>query len=226
MPIPVRLRVRYSNIDGLKQVPQILSKNLRGGLTGLGKILQDASIRRMREFKGDEKKSLRVEVKGRILDLRLHVYSVLIQAFIDALGRKPGEKFPPYGPGSKIFKWARIRFKEGQSFSIGRNKRVISHLSRRPNQQRRNAGIRGPQFKRNEKGKITKVAKTTLTSAERKQVNDSHTKRMAFLAARSVYERGIKPSHWNKKALEANKGRIILEIRNALVRSVNEINRT
>lgn len=217
MPFALSFRVKYHNTKGLADAPKILGRNLRGGLEGLGKRLRTSAQSRMRRDRGDEEKSLRVEVKSQGANAQLTVYSTLVQAFVDAYGMSRG-KFPPFQVGTPLYRWAERRASGIQSKTVkleGSSERGLSHLSRKPR-----------VAKTTTKAKRTKRPKgVTLNSGQRRRAKNSDAKRIAFLAARTIYEKGIRPTHWNTKALDANKARIMQEIRNALSRSAAEINR-
>jgi len=222
----IRFTLRYRKLDGLKNAQRILTRNLKGGLEGLGRLLTIAAQKRMRRATGQGQRSLQVVIKrGSGLGMRMDVVSNELQAIVDAMGM-PAGKFPPFGPGSKMFRWA-ANHKRASGVKIQRPQKTISHLSRQPNQKPKNLGRRGARYVKNEKGPgFIKMTKVQMTSDQRKAARNQNVKRRAFLVARSIYERGIAPSHWNKKALDTNRGRIIREISNALIRGVNEINRT
>jgi hypothetical protein len=93
---------------------------------------------------------------------------------------------------------------------VQKGERGLSHVkSRRPRKVQR----------------VTKARQTPLTKRERTRAKDASADNIAFLAARSIFEHGIRPTHWNKEALDANKAQIIRDVTNALKRAANEINR-
>jgi hypothetical protein len=220
MPIPLRITAT-AHTQGLKDAARILGRNLKGGLEGLGKRLRASAAARMRRDTGGERRSLTIEVRGRDLNYELTVYSTLLRAFVDALGMRRGV-FIPYGPGSRIYRWAARRYREGAGLDpakkgqgAGRRRapRTVSHLTRRPRSSRR-------------KSRVTPVTAARTGTQARRTKRERAIHRLAFLAARSIFEHGIVGLAWHRKALEANKARIILDVRNALVRGVQEINRT
>lgn len=215
MPIPIRITAT-AHTTGLKDAERILARNLRGGLEGLGKRLRNSAQSRMRRDLGGERKSLTIQVRGRGLDQQLLVFSTLVRAFVDALGMRRGV-FIPFGPGSRLYRWASRKLATGllpEKKMMGRGQRAVprtvSHLTRRPRATR--------------PSRVTQRAQ--VGTGVRRSKRDRAVARLAYLAARSIYERGIVGLAWNRKALEANKARIILDVRNALVRGVQEINRT
>jgi len=219
MPFAIGFRLIAHKDQGLKNALPILARNLRGGMEGLGKRLKASAETRMRRDRGDSQKSLRIEVKTQQANIQLTVYSTLVQAFVDAYGMGRG-KFPPFGVGSNIYKWAERKAAGNESKKVrleGSNERVLSSLTRRPR-----ARTARPLAKVN---RIKRTKNVTLNSDQRRRAKKKDAKRLAFLAARVVFERGIRPTHWNKKALDANQARILQEIRNALSRAATEISR-
>lgn len=206
---------RHSNLRGLEKAEMILSKNLRRGLEGLGKNLARSARSRMREDLGHAKKSLKIRVKGRGIDLDLFVYSTLIQAVVDARGLAPGKAFPPFGPNTRIYNWTARRMKQGFRRSVNStSRRRVSHIaSRRP---------RDPQLSR-----VNPVDKPKRAVGRARQVQKrrENLQRMAFLVARKIYENGIKASNWDRETLKANRKLIRRAVNNAIARAVNEINR-
>ena len=213
MPIPLHFRLLSKNLSGLANAQKIFAKNLKGSLIGLGKNLRSSAQARMRRDTGDESKSLIIKVVGRnsSLPTGVEVYSTLVQAFVDAYGMRRG-KLVPYRRGTKLYFWALRRSRGIESKPVQqrpRRKRKVSHLSRRPKADTtKGAGGR-------RRGKTQKISGQGNRRADK----------LAFLTARAIFEHGIRPTHWNKKALDANKQNIIRQLKNALARTVNEINR-
>lgn len=214
MPLPIRFRLVAHKDTGLRNAREILIRNMRGGLEALGKRLRTSARSRMREDTERSKNSLKIEVKGLGLGLRLEVFSTLVQAFVDAFGMRAG-RFPPYRKGSRIYKWAERKSKGYLSADVIRvkAKQAISHLSRRP------AKVK------------SRLKRVKNVSSGRNRVSSTRTARersiekQAFLVARHIYERGIRATHWNQKALDANKKAIVRELSNALSRAAHEISR-
>lgn len=219
MGLPIRFRVLTFNDSGLKNAPKILADSMRGSLEGIGKRLRASAQSRMREDRGVTKKSLRIVVKGSGLGLRLEVFSVLVQAFVDAYGIDRGRLFPPFNRASKLHAWALRKARGIESKRVpgaAKGSREISHLkSRRPKRPLATAKVSRVKKKRN----------VPLTAAVRNKSLMRDADRIAFLAARSIYEKGIRATHWNKKALDANRQLIIRDLKNGLLRAVNRINR-
>lgn len=210
MPLPVGFRLLAHKNKGLKDAPKFLINNLRGTLEGLGKRLRSSAQSRMRKDTGRERDSLKIEVRGTGKSIGVTVYSTLVQAFVDAYGR-PAGKFPPFRKGSRLYKWAERRYKGYRSLRVAKKAdRVASSLTRKPKGAKR--------IKRIKKG-------GPVVAMSRKNARERSIEKMAFLAARHIFERGIRPTHWNRKALEANKSRIIRDLKDALKRTVNQINR-
>lgn len=205
-----------TNITGLKKFPQVLSKNIRKGLFAVGKRFVISSQARMREDTKTAKRSLKIVVKGSGLDLGVLVFSSKVQAIVDAVGLPRGT-FPPFGEGSRIMRWAK-RKALSQSPRVKRYavpKRTLFQLNR--------------NFERRQK--LKKIDRVKKFNAPRRPGNkriraqNNAARRMAFLAARTIFRRGIRATHWNRKALEANKSSITREIQNSIVRAMAEVGR-
>lgn len=209
----VGFRTVWYKDDGLRRAPVILAKHLRGILEGIGKRLTRSSVARMREDLGSEKKSLRIKVTGSGLNLELRVISELAQAFVDAYGLKRGT-FPPYQPGSRLYAWALRKEKTWEvKKTVPRPKGTKVKSTKRV---KRVTKVKGNK-------RIYTHARIRPTS--RKNLQNSGVRRIAFLVARAIYKRGIKPNHWNTRALEANRQQIIRDLQNGLERAAREINR-
>lgn len=214
MPIPVYFTLLNYNDSGIKNAIPIIRRNVAGTLQSLGKTLKESAQRNMRRDKGDEQRSLRVMFKASGLDMSILVYSVLTHAFVDALGLAPGT-FPNSRRLSPLWNWAKRKYKGIESkevrYARGRPKKRLEH--------------------RNRVGKAKRINRKSSKNAPRPTIkNLSKAKardidRLAFVFARLIYERGIRPTQWNKKALDQNRGAIMRDIKDALDRSVNEINR-
>lgn len=212
----VGFRRLYSNLNGLNNAPMILGKHLKGSLEGIGKRLVVAGRSRMRKSSGEAQRSLTSVVTGRGLNYTLDVYSTLIQAFIDAYGLRPGT-FPSFGRGSRIYRWAervsKTKYKRREVETGEFRKRKVG----RPKKQNR-FSVRKPR-------KVAKVGNKPIPRTGRNKMRDASVRRFAYMAARSIFTNGIKPTYWNEKALNVNRGRIELDLRNGIRRAVNEINR-
>lgn len=217
----MRLRFRTiahkTNLNGLKQARPILQRNMRLGLTRIGGLFQKGAVSRMRKDTGESIKSLQIVVRGKGLDLGVLVFSEKIQALIDAQGLPRGI-FPPFGEGTPLYRWAqrKIRSNPSKRVKLGAvPKRSLFQLNK--NYLRR-------QRLRN----VTKVKKVRVGRRRRsEQVTglDNQGKRLAFIVARVIYRKGIRATHWNTKALQANKNKAIAYISYAIQRSITEMRR-
>lgn len=203
----IRFNVRYKK-QGLQKAPQILAKNLRSGLGAIGKRLRTASQKRMRRDTGEAQKSLVYRVYTDESKFTLLVFSTVVQAFVDAYGLRRGV-FPNFRVGSKLYKWVTRKMqgkasREVKTFEVPKRKR--SYRNRK-------------QVRRVKK--VTTIK--TVNTRNRNRAKERDIKRMTFLVARSIFRNGIKATHWNRRALEANKRMISRELRNAISRTVNEL---
>lgn len=243
------MRVRLyatSNTRALRRARQTVAQSLDNGLAGLGKVLVPAVQGRMREFEGREKKSVRYVVEGRgranSWARLLVVFSTVVQAFVDELGLKPGT-FPPWDVGTKLFRYVRRRGltlsrprEEHHNFGVNRAKRKISHVrSRAPRghwsrtlrgtrRGRQYAQRSGEQLKR-PLARRSRAQRAALRTNARRRARQNETRRMAFLVARAIFERGIKAGRPFARTLEANRARALQAVQNAVTRAVNKINR-
>lgn len=201
--------------DGLTKAPTIFSRNFKGGLLAVGKRLRASAISRMRKDTGEAQKNLRIRVTAAGLNMNVVVFATVIQAFIDAYGLRRGV-FPPFGINSRIYAWAkrrerRVPIKTVKTFA------VPAGPAERPIPKRR-------KLKRVKR--IKKVqGQRTVARKGRARARETNIRRMSFLIARAVFRHGIKGTLWHKRALEANRDRIVREMSNALARSVNELKR-
>ena len=199
--------------EGLYKVPRILSKHLKVGLLTVGKRLAKSAQSRMRKDTGKERDSLKIEVKGRGTQLKLTVYSTLIQAKVDARGLPVGI-FPPFAPGSNLYKWARrkVSGRASQRVEIKGTvpKMTKKQISQRNKQRSKIKYIRPIQLTEKPRGKRTRAL-------------NRNAGRFAFVTARKIFRQGIRGTKWNKRALEANRTRIIREMKNALSRAIQEM---
>jgi hypothetical protein len=232
MALPV-LRMRATiHGTGLKDARTIMTTALIGGLEGIGKILIPAIQGRMREFKGSEKRNLTYSIAGKGLNKSLDVYGTLIQTFIDELGLKPGT-FAPWDVNTLIFAYVRRKGlasrpeSERHNAGVKRQARKVFHVRQTTNARRgrryRQAGqgqLKRPLARRS--GKQLRE----LRHNARKRARDNSTRRIAFLVARAIYERGIRANAPFARTLEAYRARIIREVGNAFIRAVNKMNRT
>ena len=216
--ISIRFRLLAHKDSGLRRAPEILSRNLTSGLEGLGKRLRASAEARMREDTRAEIKSLRILVRSRGMNKSLEVSTDVIRAFVDAYGLKPGT-FPNTRVGSPLYRWADRKARGIESKRVVLESHgVVAVKAHKSRTSRRAKAVKSP--KRIGKGKSVR-----LNAGQRQAAKNRNAGRLAFLAARSIFERGIQPTYWNSKALEANRSRIISDIKNALSRAAVEINR-
>lgn len=228
MPFPLTLRITRKG--NLAQASQILVRETTNTLESLGRDLQHAARENVRIFAGHERRNIKWRVTGRGLNKLLEVFGDLLQTVVDELGLPPGV-FQPFGPGSRIFNYVRrkaldkiIERKQMHNYGKKRARRKVSHVySRRPGPRFRHSGSeRGPT--RNvapvKRGGVKRVAREAHASPRERRLT-----RIAFLIARSIFERGIRAGHPFERTLEQNRVKIIREIGNAFTRAVAEINR-
>lgn len=207
--INVKFRQKAFKIRGLKNANQILSKHMRGGLSGIGRRLKATAPRFMRKDQGTAQRSLQIKTTGTFENARVEVFSTIIQAIIDAYGLRRGVH-APYAPGSRLYRWASRKLDGRVSRTVNPAAGPVS-----PNPLRR-AGGRVVRVKRVSRV-INTTARVSRTAKERSILI------FARRVARMIYLKGIKPTHWNERALEANKGHILNDLRNALRRAANEM---
>lgn len=203
----IRFNVRYRK-EGLAQAPKILEKNLKSGLMAMGKRLRTSSQKRMRRDTGEAQKSLVYRVYTNDSKFTLLVFSTVVQAFVDAYGLRRGV-FPNFRVGSKLYKWVTRKFQGKESRQV----KTFEVPSRK----------RSYRTKRRVRRVKRITAVKTVNTRTRTRAKERDIKRMTFLVARSIFRNGIKATHWNRRALEANKRMITRELRNAISRTVNEL---
>lgn len=227
MSFPFTLKFRLvSRKEGLKQLEKNLVTEMRGALGTIGKRLTASSESRMRRDTGESIKTLKTIIEGRGLNLSVIVYSTLLRAFIDAYGLRPGTRIP-FGQGTRLNKWAERKIGTGEKTGITEGfsestigpKRVFSPVKVRRVVPR--IEIVTPV----KRIRVTKKTTGPVRAVARERAKNRAANRFAFLTAREIYHRGLKGSHWNKAALEANKGRLIRELKNAISRAVNKVRR-
>lgn len=212
--VPVRFRSVFHRDNGLRKAPEILRRNLTGGLEGVGKRLEASAIKRMRKDTGKSQKSLKRVVTGPGIDLKLRVYSTLIQAIVDAYGLRRGV-FPNFGVNSPLYRWVQRRNRGLPTKSV-RTQGILE--GQHPYK------VGGAKKVKRVK-RITKAETIAIPSRARAYAKSNDTKRATFLIARAIFRVGIAATQWHVKALEANRQQIVRDMQNALTRSVNEINR-
>jgi hypothetical protein len=220
----VKFRLVAHKDSGLKAAPKILITELRGGMKKIGDRLKVSATSRMRVDRGESVESLVTEVRGSRLDLNVTVTSHMLRAFIDAYGLRPGTHVP-YGFGSRLRTWAE---RKARGFDSKKTKGLADpYKGAGPH---RRFGERPTTVRLRAKGQMVRKSRVTiqtapLTGSVRTKAKARNASRIAYRAAQSIYLRGIKASHWNKRALEANKTLITREIKNAITRAAIKINR-
>jgi hypothetical protein len=214
MNVRVKFRLKAHKDTALKNAPRILQKNLSGGLLGLGKRLQTAARAKMRKDTGAEQRSLTYRVRATGLNINLYVYSTLVQAFVDAYGMRRGV-FPDFKVNSRLFNWAKRRVR---GIPVKRIRTIGTPAGPRAKPYK-------PRVQKVRRVKRIRQIGTTTNAKQRFVAKNTEARRLAFLVARAIYRRGIAAGGWPKKTLEANKGQIMQDLRNALIRSANEIKR-
>lgn len=104
MPVPIGYRVRV-NTPGIDRAPEIYSFYIDRHLAKLGNELQRDVRDIQRKDTGEERRRTRIKIVSRKGGMRalLSVYNTSIQANVDETGARP--HFPPYRPGSRLFRW-------------------------------------------------------------------------------------------------------------------------
>lgn len=218
-PFSLKFRLEARN-DLLKEAPNILASEMRGGLQAVGHRLRTSAEVRMRRDTGAEVKSLTEIVTGRGLEYNLVVFSTLLRAFVDAYGMRPGTHVP-YGKGSRLYLWAQRKVKIGPSKKL--KGRSTPYAGAGPHRMFR-AGTGYNRITRVKGiGRITKGSK--IKGNARIRAKGADASRLAYFTAKGILEHGITASHWNMQALEANRSRIIQEMQNAMLRAVGRIKR-
>jgi hypothetical protein len=217
LSLKFRVNAHKTNLTGLKDASKILQRNLTSGLNAVGKRFYRSSTSRMRKDTGASQKSLQIKVGGKGLDLGVIVFADAIQAYIDAMGLPRGV-FPPFGEGTPLYRWSRRRVKKIPVKKVKKEKvpkRTLFQLNKNWERRRRLRGVKS----------IRSVANVRASGNKRVRRVNNDTRRLTFLVARAIYRKGIKATHWNVKALEANKNVMVNEIANALRRAVVEMGR-
>lgn len=215
--------IRKERVDlALKKAPIVLQRNLRGSLETIGKRLKSSAQLRMRRDTGESQKSLKTQVSGQGLNLQLVVFSSLTQAVIDAYGLPKGI-WPNSRVGSRLYRWVIRRMKGGpearEKFKKLQAKKIKKGLIGKVPKRKKGKYVRSVR-----RSRIVPEARR-LSASERSGLKNNDIRRLSFLVARNIFRFGIRPTHWNQKALEANKTRIVRELQNGLARAVNELNR-
>lgn len=222
MPLSLKFRLRYRKGNSVK-APQILAKEMKGGLEAVGKRLITSAHSRMRKDTGASRKSLKSVVTGKGLGYKLEVYSTVVQAFIDAYGLRAGVR-PPFAVGTNLYRWASRRV-TGRSSERVKTYHAPPSVTPTPKLKRKGR-VRGTKkIRRLRKAGGKGTAVQTIAVSARQKAKNADAKRLAFLVARAIFKRGIKGTQWNYKTLQANRKRIIQEMSNAISRAVVKMNR-
>lgn len=224
----VRIRVTRDT-PGLDRAERTLVESLNNALDALGRHLQRALRGRTRRSRGDEQKNIKYEIRGEGLNKTLYVFGDLIQLWVDEYGLRPGV-FPPWDKGSRLYAWVdrlglvdrphEERFNAGRARRARRVSHVASRQPRRATRVSRRAAVSG--------GRVGGTRHRAAARQERtasQQRRAKATRRLAFLVARAIFERGIKAGKPIARTFEANRAKIVKDVTNAFVRAVNKINR-
>lgn len=209
--VNVKFRQKVFRIKGLTNANAILTKATRGWLDGVSKRLKSSAVRYMRRNTGESQRSLMVSRTGTFENARVDVFSNIVQAIVDAYGLRRGV-FPPYAPGSRLHAWARKKLS-------GRASATVTRV----------AGPVSPDPLRRAGGRVISVRKVRPVARAGARVKlppkDRYIEIFAKRVARKIYLQGIKPTHWNERALDANRNHILNDLRNAIRRAANEMTR-
>lgn len=171
---------------------QALDNNIESAFHGSSKRMIMSARRFMRRDTGAAQRSLKPSVKVKGLSGHVLITSDLIQAYVDAYGRKKG-KFPDTRYGSPLYNWA------------ARN--INNYLVADPKMSLTKA----KSVKKTKRG--TFIVKPGRRAGRREQTK---VRRFAYLVGRSIQRRGIKASEWNSKALKRSTPGIKRDLENAI----------
>lgn len=226
MPLSLKFRLAFRE-DKSSKASRILSQEMKGGLEAVGKRLITSARSRMRRDTGEEHKSLVADVTGTGLNLKLEVYSTLMQAFIDAYGLRAGVR-PPYAVGTRLYKWASRKAKGVSSRKVT-TYHVPPHVGPAPNGKKKSLAKAGRKRRLKAPRQIKRVSKgkggVILKARARRNAKNNNVARLAFLVSRAIFRKGIKGTQWNYKTLQANQQRIVRELSNAVARAANKMTR-
>jgi hypothetical protein len=214
---------------GLDRAEQIFVQSISNALDALGRHLQRGLRGRVRRFSGAEQKNIKYEVRGQGLSKTLTVFGDLIQLWVDEYGLRPGT-FAPWNIGSRLFRYVnklglvdRPRTERFNAGKVSRPRRTSHVLTRRPGPRRAAGASRGATAARfgSARHRAAPAAARSVAAERRARA----TRRLAFLLARAIFERGIKASKPIAQTFEANRRKIVADVTNAFVRATNRINR-
>lgn len=227
MLLRVRIEARI-HTPGLDRAEQTFFASLDGVLNNLGRHLQRGLRGRVRRFRGDERKNVKYEVTGRGFNKALSVFGDLIQLWVDEYGLRPGV-FQPWGIGSRIYRYVAKLGLVRKPFDSGaraKRPRRLSHVSTRRPGPRRAAGVQ--RTSPDSAGRTGRPRRYAAPVAQRSPAAERRaraTRRIAFLVARAIFERGIKAQAPIARTFAANESKILRDIANAFSRAVYKINR-
>lgn len=210
IPRPI-IKVRLSG-DGLRRAYRILQANFRIAMGVTGFFISEKIKASAREWTGEGRRSIKFYVSNRPTGYAVYITSSLIQVVIDELGLPRGI-FPPFRPGTKIYKYASAKLNRNYKDPITRTTRTrsvrhLSHLSRSPFRETRRKRYVRP------KGKRVSSARRSDTAAK---------KRAAFLFARAIFEHGIKANYIFTKQLNNLRIKAVEEMKTAITRAISQM---
>jgi hypothetical protein len=237
----------WSTFEGnLPNAGRILVRHGTNALQKAGEALRETARVNIRRDTGEAARRIKVEISGKGLNKLVEVYGELVQHYVDENGLPPGI-FPPWDVGSRIYKYAerkglheRTQRSEHHNFGVRRRPRKVSHVnSRRPAHIRASIRAKGAEAigargsdetNRRANGRGSRVRRASAnnepaTRSSRSLSKERAIRRIAFLIARSIFERGIRANKWAAKTLEADRVKIIRDLQDAFIHAVAEINR-
>jgi hypothetical protein len=244
--VAFRLRT-WSTFEGnLPNAERILVKHGTDGLRKAGDTLRESAREIIRRDTGEAARRIKVLIVGKGLNKLVEVYGELVQHVVDQNGLPPGI-FPPWDVGSRIYQYVerkglhnRIQRSEHHNFGVRRLPRKVSHVkSRRPANVRASIRAKGTEAlgspgsntaNRRASGRGLRPRRVntrnqTTTRSNRSLSRERAIRRIAFLIARSIFERGIRANQWASKTLETNSVQVIRDLQDAFIEAVAEINR-
>ncbi len=210
IPRPI-IKIRLSG-DGLRRAYRILQANFRIAMGVTGFFISEKVKASAREWTGEGRRSINFYVSNRPTGYAVYITSSLIQVIIDELGLPRGI-FPPFRPGTKLYKYASAKLnRDYWKDPISRKTRTrqvrhLSHLSRRTRRAERKRYVRP-------RGKRMSTARRSETAAR---------KRAAFLFARAVFEHGIRPNYIFTKQLNNLRVKAVEEMKTAITRAISQM---
>lgn len=230
----------WATFEGnLPKAGEILIRHETDALGDVGRTLKSSAQAKIRRFSGEAARRINVQVSGRGLNKMVEIYGELIQHFVDEYGLAPGT-FPPWDVGSRLFRYVEkkglirnINRRAHHNYGVRRRPRRVSHVhSRRPRHIRQKIARAGSAVEHDPRSEArfevrrTRRARTRegTTRSERSLSRERQIRRVAFLLARSIFERGIRANRWASRTLEENRVTITRDLANALYAGIAEIN--